>query len=270
MITREPYRCPTCTSLFARWGYQGLFFMQQMGQAVLMTGKAVMYMPLMFGKRNRHEVIYQLFFTGIKSLPVLSVVALFTGMIFAVQTGMELARFGQEVQVGGAVTVVMLREMGPFMTGLIIAASVGSSISAQLGTMTVSEEIAALEIMSIDPVRYLVMPRLVALLAMMPLLTLFTNILSVAGGGIIGFTQLGISPQAYLDNAVSYATVKDLYTGLFKAFCFGAIICAVACHTGFSTTGGAVGVGRATRQTVVVSFLVILITGFILTKLFYG
>ena len=270
MIIREPYQCPACSSLFARWGYSGLFFMQQMGQAVMMTLRAGMFIPLMFGKRNRAEVVYQLFFTGIKSLPVLSVVALFTGMIFAVQTGIELARFGQEVQVGGAVTVVMLREMGPFMTGLIIAASVGSSISAQLGTMTVSEEIAALEIMSIDPVRYLVMPRLVALLAMMPLLTLYTDVLAVAGGAIIGFTQLGIDPQAYLDNAVQYATVKDLYTGLIKAFCFGAIICTVACHTGFATTGGAVGVGRATRQTVVTSFLVILITGFILTKLFYG
>lgn len=235
-----------------------------------MTLRAVLYIPLMFSKRNRHEVWYQLFFTGIKSLPVISVVALFTGMIFAVQTGMELARFGQEVQVGGAVTVVMLREMGPFMTGLIIAASVGASIAAQLGTMTVSEEIAALEIMSIDPVRFLVMPRLVALLVMMPMLTLYTNMLAVAGGAIIGFTQLGVEPQAFLDNALLYVDNKDLHTGLFKAFCFGFIICAVSCHEGFSTTGGAVGVGRATRSTVVISFLVVLITGFILTKLFYG
>lgn len=270
MITREPYFCPECNSFFARWGHQGLFFCQQLGQAVLMTLRATTQIPLMVSKRNRGEVWYQLFFTGIKSLPVISVVALFTGMIFAVQTGIELARFGQEVQVGGAVTVVMLREMGPFMTGLIIAASVGSSIAAQLGTMTVSEEIAALEIMSIDPVRFLVMPRLVALLVMMPLLTLYTNILAVAGGGIIAFSQLGVDPQAYLDNALLFAENKDLYTGLFKAFCFGFIICAVACHTGFQTTGGAVGVGRATRATVVTSFLVILITGFLLTKLFYG
>lgn len=270
MITREPYQCPECTSLFARWGNKGLFFCQQLGQALVMTLKATMLIPLMVSKRNRGEVAYQLFFTGIKSLPVLSVVALFTGMIFAVQTGIELARFGQEVQVGGAVTVVMLREMGPFMTALIIAASVGSSIAAQMGTMTVSEEIAALEIMSIDPVRFLVMPRLVALLFMMPLLTLYTNILAVAGGAVIGLTQLGIDPQAYIDNALLYAENKDLYTGLFKAFCFGFIICAVSCHFGFTTTGGAVGVGKATRSTVVTSFLVILVTGYLLTKIFYG
>jgi phospholipid/cholesterol/gamma-HCH transport system permease protein len=156
------------------------------------------------------------------------------------------------------------------MTGLIIVASVGASIGAQLGTMTVSEEISALEIMSIDPIRFLVMPRLVALMVMMPLLTLYTDVLAVAGGSIIGMTQLGVELQAFLDNAVLYATNKDMYTGLFKALVFGYIINMVACHQGLTTTGGAVGVGKATRSTVVIAFLVILITGFILTKFFYG
>ncbi len=270
MITREPYQCPECDSLFARWGYNMISFWQQLGQALLMNLRATMLIPRMFDRRMRSEVAHQLFLTGIRSLPVLSVVAFFIGMIFAVQTGIELQRFGQEVQVGGAVTVVMLREMGPFMTALIIAASVGSSIAAQLGTMTVSEEIAALEIMSIDPVRFLVMPRLVAMLVMLPMLTLYTNLLAVAGGALIGLTQLGIELQAYVDNAVLYAENKDLYTGLLKAACFGFIINLVACHEGLTTTGGAVGVGRATRATVVISFLTILITGFILTKLFYG
>lgn len=270
MINRNTYECPECASLFARWGHQGLAFCQLVGQAMILNAKATMLIPLMFRKRIRSEVVYQLFFTGIKSLPVISVVALFIGMIFAVQTGIELQKYGQEEQVAGGVTVVMLREMGPFMTGLIIAASVGASIGAQLGTMTVSEEISALEVMSIDPVRFLVMPRLVALLVMMPLLTLYTNVLAVAGGAIIGYSQLGIEFGAYMDNAVSYAEVKDLYAGLFKAVVFGFIINMVACHQGLTTTGGAVGVGKATRSTVVVSFLVILITGFILTKLFYG
>lgn len=270
MISREPYTCPECTNFFAQWGHSALAFCQQVGRALLMNLRAVLFIPLMFSKRNLHEVTYQLFFTGIKSLPVITVVALFTGMIFAVQTGIELQRYGQEVQVGGAVTVVMLREMGPFMTALIIAASVGASIAAQLGTMTVSEEISALEIMSINPIRFLVMPRLVALCLMMPILTFYTDLLAVTGGALIGYTQLGIELPAYIDNALLYATNKDLYTGLLKAFCFGFIICMVSCHQGFSTRGGAVGVGKATRSTVVISFLVILITGFILTKLFYG
>jgi phospholipid/cholesterol/gamma-HCH transport system permease protein len=270
MFMREPYECPECVNLFARWGHNGLAFCQLVGQAMIMNFKALMLTPLMFQKRLRSEVAYQLFFTGIKSLPVLSVVAFFIGMIFAIQTGIELQRFGQEVQVGGAVTVVMLREMGPFMTGLIIVASVGASIGAQLGTMTVREEVSALEIMSIDPIRFLVMPRLVALMVMMPLLTLYTDVLAVAGGAVIGVTQLGVELQAFIDNAVVYATNKDLYTGLFKALVFGYIINMVACHQGLTTTGGAVGVGKATRSTVVISFLVILVTGFILTRFFYG
>jgi phospholipid/cholesterol/gamma-HCH transport system permease protein len=236
---------------------------------MLMLLSAFVYTPRMFSKRMRHEVLYQLFLTGIKSLGVITVVAMFTGMILALQTGLELRRFGQEVNIGTAVCVVMMREMGPFMTALIIAASVGSAIAAQLGTMVVSEEIAALEIMSIDPVRFLVMPRLVALGVMLPVLTVYTNIIGVVGGAIVGYTQLGVSLTAYFDNATRYAENKDLYVGLFKAFLFGLIICTVACHQGFSTTEGAVGVGRSTRRTVIISFLTILVVGYMVTRLFY-
>lgn len=235
-----------------------------------MLAQAARYLPGVFSKRMRHETIYQFFLTGIKSLGVITVVALFTGMILALQTGLELRRFGQEVNIGTAVTVVMMREMGPFMTALIIAASVGSAIAAQLGTMTVSEEIAALEIMSIDPVRFLVMPRLLALAVMLPVLTIYTNILGVVGGAIVGYTQLGVSFAAYFDNATRYADNKDLYVGLFKAVLFGIIITTVACHQGFSTTEGAVGVGRSTRRTVIISFLTILVVGYVVTRLFYA
>ena len=211
----------------------------------------------------------QLYVTGIKSLAVITVVALFTGMILALQTGLELRRYGQEVYIGSAVAVSMIREMGPFMTGLIIAASVGSAIAAQLGTMTVSEEISALEVMSINPNRFLVMPRLVALAVMMPILSIYTNILGILGGAVVGSTQLGVSLQAYLDNATQFATNKDLYVGLLKALIFGVVITTVACHQGFMTTEGAVGVGKATRRSVIVSFLVILVVGYMITRLFY-
>jgi phospholipid/cholesterol/gamma-HCH transport system permease protein len=163
----------------------------------------------------------------------------------------------------------MGREMGPFMTGLIISASVGSAIAAQLGTMTVSEEISALEVMSINPNRFLVMPRLVALALMMPTLTIYTNILGIAGGAVVGATQLGVSVTSYMDNATQFATNKDLYVGLFKAFIFGIIITTVSCHQGFMTTEGAVGVGKATRSSVIISFLIILVVGYIITRLFY-
>lgn len=252
-----------------RMGHQVIHMLHNTGHAMFMLMESLLFMRCMFSKRNRGEVATQLFITGIKSLGVITVVAVFTGMILALQTGLELRRFGQEVNIGTAVTVVMIREMGPFMTGLIIAASVGSAIAAQLGTMTVSEEVAALEVMSINPNRFLVMPRLVALVVMMPILTVYTNILGILGGGLVGMTQLGVSLDAYFDNATRYAENKDLYVGLFKAVIFGLVITTVACHQGFMATEGAVGVGKATRRTVIVSFLLILILGYIITRMFY-
>lgn len=240
-----------------------------MGNALIMLASAALYIRTIWRPRARRETAMQLYVTGIKSLGVITVVAFFTGMILALQTGLELRRFGQEVNIGTAVTIVMIREMGPFMTALIIAASVGSAIAAQLGTMAVSEEISALEVMSINPNRFLVMPRLVALAVMMPILTVYTNILGILGGGIVGYTQLGVAFQAYLDNATRYAENKDLYVGLFKSVVFGVIIATVACYQGLSTTEGAVGVGRATRQTVIISFLMILVIGYMITRLFY-
>lgn len=239
------------------------------GHAMFMLLESIAFIRFAFGKRSRRETMTQMFITGIKSLGVISVVALFIGMILALQTGLELRRYGQEVYIGSAVAVSMIREMGPLMTGLIIAASVGSAIAAQLGTMTVSEEIAALEVMSINPNRFLVMPRLVALITMMPILTIYTNILGILGGAVVGSTQLGVSVMAYMDNATEFATNKDLYVGLLKSFVFGIIIATVSCHQGFMTTEGAVGVGKATRRAVIISFLVVLVVGYMITRLFY-
>ncbi len=250
-------------------GGKVLQLLHDVGHAMFMLVEATWFIRVVFSRRSRHETMTQMYVTGIKSLAVITVVALFTGMILALQTGLELRRYGQEVYIGSAVAVSVIREMGPFMTGLIIAASVGSAIAAQLGTMTVSEEIAALEVMSINPNRFLVMPRLVALACMMPVLTVYTNILGILGGAVVGATQLGVSVRAYMDNATQFATNKDLYVGLFKAFIFGVIIATVSCHQGFMTSEGAVGVGRATRRSVIISFLVILVVGYMVTRMFY-
>ena len=254
---------------WARIGRTILLALRNSGRALWMLGETVGHVHFMFSRQNRADVMQQLFVSGIKSLGVITVVALFTGMILALQTGLELRRFGQEVNIGTAVTVVLLREMGPFMTGLIIAASVGSAIAAQLGTMVVAEEVAALEIMSINPIRYLVMPRLVALALMMPFLTIYTDVVGIFGGAIVGYTQLGVSYTAYFNNCTRFAENKDLYVGLFKAVVFGVIIVTVACHQGFSASEGAVGVGQATRRTVIISFLTILTMGYFITRLFY-
>lgn len=252
-----------------RIGGRTLQLFHNTGHALLMLLEAFAFMRYAFSRRNRHETATQMYITGIKSLAVITVVALFTGMILALQTGLELRRYGQEVYIGSAVAVSVIREMGPFMTGLIIAASVGSAIAAQIGTMKVSEEIAALEVMSINPNRFLVMPRLFAVASLMPVLTVYTNILAILGGAVVGSTQLGVSIRAYMDNATEFATNKDLYVGLFKALVFGIIITTVSCHQGFMTTEGAVGVGKATRRSVIISFLTILVVGYIITRMFY-
>ena len=246
-----------------------MFFCRELGQGGLLLLDAFWNMRFALTKRARREIVNQMYVAGIKSLGVVTVVAVFTGMILALQTGIALRDYNQEVYIGGAVMVSMLREMGPFMTGQILAACVGSAIAAQLGTMVVSEEVAALEIMSINPVRFLVMPRLVAMIIMTPLLSFYTCMMGVLGGGIVGATQLGVSWSAYIDNGTTNAELKDLYVGLFKAILFGIIITIVACHQGFATQQGAVGVGRATRQAVIVAFLLILVVGYFVTRFCY-
>jgi len=270
LITREPvYTDAPATAWDGLWRAV-LLGLADIGRAGTLTVQALTGMPFMLlASRRRHEWVRQMYQMGIKSLPVISVVGMFTGMILGLQVGLELRRFNQEIYIGSAVMVSLLREMGPFMTALILAACVGSSMAAQIGTMTVNDEVAALEIMSIDPVRFLVTPRLIALAVMMPILTVYTNILGVVGGAIVGFTQLGVSLTAYFDNATRYAENKDLFVGLFKACVFGVIIATVACHQGFGASEGAVGVGRATRRTVIISFLTILVVGYMITRLFY-
>lgn len=219
--------------------------------------------------RRRKEVGRQLFIVGIRSFGVTSTVALFTGMILALQAGLILKDYGQEVNVGILVSQTMCREMGPFMTALILAASVGSAMAASLGTMAVSEEIDALEVMSINPVRYLVMPRVFAMMVMCPVLTVYTNIIGTVGGALVAKTQLDISWSAYYYNAISLLEIKELYVGLFKAWVFGTVVATVSCYQGLATRGGAVGVGIATRKAVVISFLMVLIVGYFITRLFY-
>ena len=270
IITREPeYRLPPGDAIEAA-GRKMVSQCRGFGRALVLLADTVRYLPTVFRRRARREVLNQMYVGGVLSIPVITIVAIFTGMILALQTGIELRRFSQEAYIGSAVMMSMLREMGPFMTGLILAASVGAAIAAQMGTMVVSEEVAALEVMSISPVRFMVMPRLAAMCVMTPLLSFYGSLMGVAGGGIVGRTQLGVSWNAYVDNATKFVVLKDIYVGLFKAFLFGIIIVLVACYQGFETTNGAVGVGRSTRRSVVISFLAILISGFFVTRFFYA
>lgn len=268
MMTLEPEYLPQPKNFAGKVGRWAIANCRQTGRAFLLLVEALCAIRTNT-KRVRVEILTQMYTAGIKSLAVITIVALFTGMILSLQTGIELQKWDLEANIGTAVMASMLREMGPFMTGLILAACVGSAMAAQLGTMAVSEEISALEIMSINPVRFLVMPRLVAMAVMTPLLSFYTCILGSVGGGIVGSTQLGVPWVTYWDNALRHVDNLDLWVGILKAFLFGIIITTVACHEGLSAGEGAVGVGRATRRSVITAFLLVLITGYYITRIFY-
>lgn len=220
-------------------------------------------------RSRRREFLHQLHRAGIETLPVVVVVAIFTGMILAAQSGVQLAKYQQAGAVGYLISVTMCREMGPFMTGIILAACVGSAMAAEIGTMRVSEEIDALEVMSVNPVSYLLMPRILALTLVCPVLTVFTNLLGIAGGSVVARFLFSVSFDEYYRNALDVLELKDPYSGLCKAVVFGMTIATVGCTMGLRTTGGAMGVGQATLKSVVISLLLILILGYFMTCLFY-
>ena len=270
MITREPVYTDVPDNMLTGLCRTLVLGLGNIGRAGSLTAQALAGIPMLLAtRRNRRELVRQMFLMGIKSLPVISVVGMFTGMILGLQVGLELRRYNQEVYIGSAVMVSLLREMGPFMTGLILSACVGSSMAAQIGTMTVNDEIAALEIMSISPVRFLMTPRIAAMAIMTPVLSFYTCVLGVIGGGIVGVTQLNVPWDQYITMAMDIARMRDLYVGLLKALIFGILITGVSCYQGFTTTEGAVGVGRATRRSVITSFLLMLVLGYIITRMFY-
>ena len=270
MITREPVYSDAPANAVAGGWRAAVLALGDIGRAGCMTFQALMMIPLLFANtRSRRELARQLYITGIKSLALITVVGMFTGMILALQVGLELRRYNQEIYIGSAVMVSLLREMGPFMTGIVLAACVGSSMAAQIGTMTVNDEIAALETMSISPIRFLMAPRIAAMVLMTPILSFYTCVLGVIGGGVVGLTQLSVPWDQYIAMAMDIARMRDLFVGLLKALVFGIVVTGVSCYEGFTTTQGAVGVGRATRRSVITSILVILILGYVITRLFY-
>ncbi len=243
------------------------------------AGFTVLVLIRAFGQSHhawfkRREIFDQMFITGIGSLFVVSIVSIFTGMIMALNTGLGLRDFGAEGQIGLLITIVLTREMSPFMTSLILAASVGSSMAAEIGTMKVSEEIDALEVMSIDPIRYLVLPRILGFSIMVPVLCVYSSMLGIMGGGIVGNFQLGLEYRSYFQDVLTRITsvpgLKDLYVGLLKGYIFGLIISTISCSQGLRTSQGAIGVGRTTRKSVVLSFLMVIFFGYVLTSLFYN
>ncbi|MBI3330577.1 MAG: ABC transporter permease [Candidatus Omnitrophica bacterium] len=214
-------------------------------------------------------VVYELWKVGVKSWFIVALSSLFIGMVLAFQSAYQMQKLAAEIYIAGLVALSLVREIGPVITALIVAGRVGSAIAAELGTMKVTEQIDALVTLATDPVRYLVVPRFIAMVLAVPLLTLWSDVVGILGGFLVGTLKLGILPSLYWKMTTLPLVFKDLASGLLKAFIFGIIICVVSCFEGFRTEGGAEGVGRSTTVAVVVSFVLIIAADMLCTAIFY-
>jgi phospholipid/cholesterol/gamma-HCH transport system permease protein len=218
--------------------------------------------------RNLTSIFRQMSIVGIETLPIAMLVALFVGMVLSVQTGSELALYGTQEAIGAIVGLSMVKELGPVMTSLLVAGRVGSSMAAEIGAMQVYEEIDALKTLEINPVRYLAMPRLIACLFAVPALVAFAMVVGIIGGGIVADVnpKIDVPFTVYYENMTRALNYKDISKGLFKSMVFGGIIAHVGCYVGFKTSGGARGIGESTTRSVVLSFLLIMIANYFLTR----
>lgn len=216
-----------------------------------------------------HATFVQMVQIGVMSFPTVGLACFCMGLVLAMQAADQLNQVGAIDRVADLVSFSMLREIGPLIAGVVIIGRSGSSITAELGTMKVSEEIEALEVMAVDPVRYLVAPRLVALMIMAPCLTILGNALGIFGGWLIAVFSLDIDPYLFFTRMLQAVKTYDLYTGIAKSFVFGTLIASIACYFGITVQGGAEGVGRNTTRSVVACIVAMLAADAILTALFF-
>jgi len=221
------------------------------------------------GKKRIKSIVAQMMILGIESLPIVSLIALFTGIILAFQTAYQLQKISSEIYIASIVALSLTRELGPVLTSLIIAGRSGASISAEVSSMKVTEQLDALKSLATEPVDYLAVPKFLALIITLPLLVLYADLIGIIGGYIVGTTKLGISLGLYFRMSLEALAFKDVFSGLIKAFIFGGIIGIVSCFEGFSASAGARGVGKAVIKSVVRSFILIITADCILTALFY-
>jgi phospholipid/cholesterol/gamma-HCH transport system permease protein len=225
-----------------------------------------------FGRGKKpafRSAVHHVVFAGVNSLPILFLILFLVGMILAYNSAYQLKKLGVMSLVPTIVSVALTREIGPLLTAIVIAARVGASYTAELGTMRVSEEITALDTLAIDPVRYLIAPRFIAMLLLFPLLVTCANCIGIAGGMAVGVLNLDMTPVGYFRASLDSLVQRDLNVGLIKSFFFAAIIVLVSCHEGLSVTGGAEGVGRATTRSVVNIIVLVIASNLIFAALFF-
>lgn len=248
----------------ARLGAGVLAMFDEVGQFSLLSLRALLAMLRL--RLPLREIFRQFEAIAARSTTIVSITALFTGMVLALQAGDSLARFGAKPYTGSFVGLAFVLELGPVLTALVVAGRVGAGIAAELGSMAVTEQVDAIRAMGADPVQKLVLPRVIAGVLGLPMLAMLANLLGVVGGLLIA-GQYGIGANFYYQSIIKVVEVGDLLSGLSKTFFFGWIITMVGCHMGLRTTGGTVGVGISTTRAVVISSISVLVSDFFLTKI---
>jgi phospholipid/cholesterol/gamma-HCH transport system permease protein len=217
-----------------------------------------------------HDLVEQLEVIGVGSLTVVLLTGFFTGAVLALQSGVTLDQFGARPVVGRLVSASMVKELGPVLTALMLAGRVGSGIAAELGSMVVTDQISALRALGTDPVRKLVVPRVIAGLVMAPILTIIADFVGMIGGGVVAVTQLQVAWSVYRTSVIEGLYVQDAWMGIIKPFVLGFVIVSIGCHVGLRTRGGTQGVGRATTQAVVAASVAVLTVDFFVTRLLFS
>jgi len=253
--------------LLAPLGTMVLQSLTELGGMALLLGRSCRW--LVRRPYRLHQLFRQLEFIGVRSVFIVVLTGIFTGMVLALQAYYGFRKFGGESLLGGAVALSMTREIGPVLTALMVAARAGSAMAAELGTMKVTEQVDALWAMAVHPVHYLVVPRLVAGVVMTPLLTVVDVFVGIVGGYFVGVLLLGVNPGTYVQKMLEMVEVSDLYNGLFKSVIFGLLLTLISCYQGLQARGGAEGVGLVTTRAVVYSAVAILIGDYILTALLF-
>lgn len=256
------------TDVLGITGRMTLAFLEITGKVVLFSIKSIFHIfsPPWYPR----VILKQAIEIGYYSLPVVGLTAIFTGAVLALQSFTGFSRFNAESSIATVVVISITRELGPVLAGLMVSGRVGAAMAAEIGTMRVTDQIDALMTLCTNPFKYLIVPRIVAGVLVLPVLVLIADIIGVYGGYLIGVYKLGFSEATYLKKTFEYLEVKDVITGLVKSAIFGFIITLMGCYHGFKSKGGAQGVGAATRNAVVTASMLILFSNYFITEFFFS
>lgn len=239
---------------------------QSIGETIWLSLESLYWLRAL--PQNRDKVMTQMLVMGVRTLPIATVMSFFIGLVTALATGEHMKRYGVESMIGAVVGIAMTEQFGPVMTAFLVSGQVGSAIAAEIGTMSVGDEVDALRTLGINPVRFLVMPRMVAGVISLVLLVIYADIVGMFGGLLIAVSPwMGVSSQRYWEMLFREVTMQRIAFGLLKGACFGFLISVIACYQGLNTKGGASGVGAATTRTVVACIVSILVCNYFVTRL---